>query len=248
MSTLTWSHVQNWIFKNPYKTQYIPQYVSEKHSVLGSISREDDGWIKTPVSPATPLSAILMAQNSYYEATPEMSRFPILRDETTDLQEKAVLHLKGRAWPARRTAEGISLCGIEEGKSSTWTAIGWRALCTLRECQIILINEEKKEISFFPEDIRNWSETIDTFCVDSDCRFVWTSTNAHRQLSAWIGKRESNSWTVEWPIADGTMDELKVQASKCPESFSGKIKKEVLQKKIGKSQSYQIITKWAELQ
>lgn len=244
MSIITWSHVQNWISKNPHKSASIPQYIPEKYTTLGVIGKEEDGWIKTPVSPATPLSAILLAQNSYYDATPETARRHILRDETTDLQEKSVLHLKGRAWPVRRTNEGINLCGIEEGRSSTWPAIGWRALCALRECQIIIINEEKKQISFYPEDIRNWSETIDTFCVDSDCRFLWTSSNPHIQLAAWISKRETNGWIIDWPEAEGTMEELKEQASKCPEGFTGKIKKEILQKKIGKSQSYQTIVKW----
>jgi hypothetical protein len=35
-------------------------------------------------------------------------------------------------------------------------------------------------------------------------------------------------------------------AAKCPESFVGKMTKDVLQKKIGKSQSYQTLGKWTE--
>ena len=246
MATLTWSHVRSWIVPNPYKSRSLPKYVSESQSVLGIQGREEDGWTKIPVSPPTPLSAALLAQDTYYEASSELSRRATLRDETTDLQEKAVLLLKGRAWPMRRTAEGLGACGLEEGRASDWPAIGWRAVCALRECQIICISEEKKEISFYPEDIRNWSNTIETFCVDSECRFLWTRTDAQACLGQWLSSRESASWTIQWPLAEGNMEELKAMAAKCPESFVGKMTKDVLQKKIGKSQSYQTLGKWTE--
>lgn len=246
MATLTWSHVRSWIDSNPYKSKPLPKYISEKQSVLGVQGREEDGWFKIPVCPATPLSAVILAQDSYYEASSELSRRATLRDETTDLQEKAVLLLKGRAWPVRRTAEGLGACGLEEGRSSDWPAIGWRAVCSLRECQIIIICEEKKEISFYPEDIRNWSNTIDTFCVDFECRFIWTRTSSQAYLRYWLDEREKAGWTVHWPLAEGNMEELKAMAAKCPESFTGKMTKDVLQKKIGKSQSYQILGKWTE--
>jgi hypothetical protein len=189
-----------------------------------------------------------MAQDSYYEASSELSRRAALRDETTDLQEKAVLHLKGRAWPSRRTAEGLGACGLEEGRASVWPAIGWRAICALRECQILVLNEEKKEISFYPEDVRTWSNTVDTFCVDSECRFIWTRANAPVYLGAWLGAQETKGWTIQWPLAEGTMEELKIMASKCPESFVGKMNKDALQKKIGKSQSCQTLFKWSVLE
>lgn len=246
MATLTWSHVRSWIESNPYKSRSLPKYISESQSVLGVQGREEDGWTKIPVSPATPLSAALLAQDTYYEASSELSRRATLRDETTDLQEKAVLLLKGRSWPMRRTAEGIGACGLEEGRASDWSAIGWRAICALRECQIICISEEKKEISFYPEDVRNWSSTIDTFCVDSECRFLWTRADAQVCLGQWLSSRESAGWTIHWPLAEGNMEDLKAMAAKCPESFAGKMTKDVLQKKIGKSQSYQTLGKWTE--
>lgn len=246
MATLTWSHVQTWIESNPFKNKSLPKYVSESQKVLDIQEREEDGWAKIRVSPATPLSAVLLAQDTYYEISPELSRRAALRDETTDLQEKAVLLLKGRTWPVRRTAEGLGACGLEEGRASIWPAIGWRAVCALRECQIVTICEDKKEISFYPEDIRTWSNTIDTFCVDSECRFLWTRSGAQAYLGKWLSSREAAGWTLNWPLAEGNMEELKAMAAKCPESFAGKMTKETLQKKIGKSQSYQTLVKWAE--
>lgn len=246
MTTLTWTQVQSWIAKNPYRTKFITPYVPSKESIEGEYTQTDmDGWVKSAVSPGTPLSCILMAQDTMYNASNQNMRKSFLRDETTDLQEKAVLHLKGRTWPVRRTAEGIAACGLEEGRASAWPVIGWRALCSLRECQLLIINQDKKEISFFPEDVRNWSSTVDTFCVDCDSRFIWTHPSVFSILEQWLAKYETNGWTVDWPIAEGTMEELKQAFQKTNEISSGKLNKDALQKRVGRAQTIELLHTWS---
>ncbi len=243
MATLTWTQVQTWMNSNPHATATLKGYTSAKHSIEGENEVTDQyGWTKTHVSPATPLSAILIAQDTLYNSSTEAGRKSLLRDETTDLQEKAVLHLKGRAWPVRRTAEGIAAAGMEEGRASAWTEIGWRAVATLRECQIVVINEDKKTLSFFPEDIRAWSQEIETICVDHEARFVWSNSSKNTNIVKWIGDLDTAGWSIDWPLADGTMDELKTAAEKA--GISGKAVKDVLRKKIGRSQSVQHLASW----
>ena len=243
MATLTWTQVQSWINSNPHATATLKGYISAKQSIEGDKEVTDQyGWTKTQVAPATPLSAILIAQDTIYSSSTEAGRRSLLRDETTDLQEKAVLHLKGRVWPVRRTAEGIVATGMEEGRASAWTELGWRAIATLRECQIIVVNEDKKTLAFFPEDVRAWSQEIETICVDHEARFVWTNDTAKVILVKWIGELETAGWSIDWPLTDGTMDELKSAAEKA--GISGKAVKDVLRKKIGRSQSIQHLTSW----
>lgn len=245
MSTLNWSQVQSWISTNPNSKVSLTPFVSSKQCIEGDNEIIDsEGWAKMSVNPATPLSAILLAQESTYQMSNENIRKSLLRDETTDMQEKAILHLKGRAWPVRRTAEGISACGLEEGRSSQWPDLGWRALCSLRECQLIVINNEKKTIRFFPEDTRSWSSEKDTFCVDYECRYIWTHFNATSVLSNYILVRENESYTIEWPIAEGSMDELKEIYKKMNESYTGKLNKETLQKRIGRQETFDLFTSW----
>jgi hypothetical protein len=179
-----------------------------------------------------------------YGAFNEASRRSTLRSETTDLQEKAVIHLKGRAWPVRRTAEGISACGLEEGRASSWPAIGWKALCELRECQIIVVNEDKKEIHFFPEDIRSWRSDVNTFCVEYECRFLWTHKNMCEILKVWLEEKEKESWSITWPLAEGSMEELKKEYASSSDSYSGKLIKETIQKRLGRLQSLKLISSW----
>jgi hypothetical protein len=245
MTTLTWTLVQPWLLKNPQRTKCVSPFISKKNRVEGDKEVTDtDGWTKMTCVPATPLSAVMLAQDALYQATPDHARAALLRDETTDLQEKAILLLKGRTWPVRRTSEGIVACGTEEGRASSWPSIGWRAICALRECQLVVMNTEAKQLSFFPEDIRTWSRDVDTICVDSECRFVYTHATPHSILSSWIAKYEQDGWTISWPIMEGSMEELKALISKIQIALVGKHNKEALQHRIGKAQSLQLLSEW----
>ena len=244
MTTLNWTHVQNWIQSNPNRSATLKPFVPTKQSVEGEMEQTDTlGWTKLPVSPSTPLSAVLLAQDLMYRSVTEGARGAILRDETTDCQEKATLHLKGRAWPVRRTAEGIAAVGMEEAKASAWTTLGWHAIAALREIQIVIMNEQTKTIEFVPEDIRSWSNETEIICIAHDARFVWTHPSSASILHKWIAHQAFHEWTIEYPLADGTMEELKTAAAK--HEIAGKHVKDELRKLIGRAQSIKHILSWA---
>ena len=244
MSTLPWSNVQTWIQSNPHQMKTLPPFKWARDCIEGSEDVSDaDGWTRMSVVPATPLSAILLAQDSMYHALPEHVRRSNLRDETTELQEACARHLKGRQWPIRRTNEGLSGCGLTEGRPVDWTEIGWRALATLRECQIILINQTAQTIRFFPEDVRCWSSSNETIWIDHECRYIW-SYPSKPNVKQWLHTKEQSGWTLQWPEADGTMDELRQAAQKVGEVMIGKVTKDVLMKRIGRAQSIHTLTLW----
>jgi hypothetical protein len=239
----TWEQVHTWIQVNPHKSASLSHYKHASQSIEGSNEVPDiEGWIKHRVDPPTPLSAILLFQDTMYSASPETARKAMLRDETTDLQEKATIHLKGRAWPIRRTAEGLSAVGLEEGRPSVWTELGWRALAILRECQFVVINESSKTIQFFPEDIRTWIPTTDILFLDHEARSIWTSSSPVHLLS-WLSKQESQNWSINWPLADGTMEELRSSAATLQLNTAGKLK-ETLRKLVGHGQAIHLLSKW----
>jgi hypothetical protein len=228
MATIKWSQVQAWLTKNPSASKSLVPFKAAEHEE----NVEQDGWLRTDVSPSTPLSAILLAQDAIYAATLPVNRRAILRDETTDLQEKAVLMLKGRQWPVRRTAEGISAAGIDEARS--WPEQGWRAVAALREVQIIVINNDAKRMQFFPEDVRAWSPEIEVLVIDHECRYIWSKRVDN--LCLWVQEKENDKWSIDWPLADGSMEELRAAAEACNES-SSKLVKDVLRRRVGRAQS-----------
>ncbi len=230
MATITWSQVQAWLTNNPHTSKALKPFKVVEHEE----KTEQGGWVRSDVSPSTPLSAILLAQDAIYSASLPVNRRSQLRDETTDLQEKAVLMLKGRQWPVRRTAEGISSCGIEETRK--WPDLGWCALAALREVQIILVNNDTKQIRFFPEDVRAWSSEIDVLVIDHECRYIWANEKTNVNIGLWVQEKEDAQWTIEWPLADGSMEELRSAAAACNEN-SLKLVKDVLRRRVGRAQS-----------
>ena len=244
MATLTWTQVQPWLRTNPHKVPLV-SYKSATISIQGHPETEGlfPGWTKKSVAPATPLSGILLAQDVLYSGLTEDARRTMLRDQTTDLQEKSVLHLKGRQWPIRRTAEGIVAAGLEEGKS--WPELGWEALCSLRECQILLLNEDKKQVSCFPSDLRTWSSSTPILIFDHEMRYV------HKQakpffLGLWFSQQEQAGWSLPWPVADGTVVELKAAAEKVNETVPAKITKDALSKRVGRAEAIHLLSQWSQ--
>lgn len=241
---LTWNTVKPWIERNPFQTAALKPFVPSVETVTGGSDVIDaKGWTRVSVSPATPLSAVLLAQDTLYAASPINSRHALLRDELTDLQEKAMLLLKGRQWPVRKTAEGLAAAGIQEGRASTWPVQGWRAICALRECQIVIINEEKKHISFFPEDVRTWSNEIETVFVEYEARYIWHRPTG-ASLALWLGAKEDAGWTLEWPVADGSMEDLKAAAVKLNLVLPPKCNKDSLTKRIGRAEAVHSLSQW----
>lgn len=244
MTEISWANVQTWIQSNPHQTKALTPFKWARDKVEGADEvKNADGWHQINASPSTPLSAILLAQDTMYQALPEHARMAVLRDETTELQESCARHLKGRQWPVRRTNEGISVCGLTEGRAADWTDIGWRALATLRECQIILVNQTAQTIRFFPEDVRCWSSSVETIWIDHECRYIW-SHPSKPNVKQWLSDKEVGGWSIQWPEAEGTMDELKQVAQKVGENISGKIMKDALMKRIGRAQSIHTLSSW----
>jgi len=242
MATLSWTSVQPWLSVNPHNIHLIPfKNASTSVEGLPELQGIIDGWTKQPVHPATPLSAVLLAQDPIFSSLNEGARRTIIREEVTDMQEKSILMLKGRQWPIRRTSEGIVAVGLEEGRS--WPELGWTALCALRECQIITLNEDKKIIKFFPEDVRTWSVNTEVLIMDHEVRYLHKQAPKF-QLCLWLSQKEVEGYIISWPLAEGSMVELKEKAEKLHQSIHGKVVKEQLCKRVGKAEGIHHLTSW----
>ena len=243
---IEWKTVESWISNNPHKDVSLPCARLNESIEFESEATDAKGWKTVHVSPATPLSVALYIQDAIYSSSSQGARKTLLRDETTDLQEKATLHLKGRTWPVRKTAEGLANIGLEEERHSLWTSHGWRALCVLRNCQFVVLNQKTKEMKFYPEDLRTWSQDIDTIFVDTTARSMYIPPKG-LQFKQWIQEQEANSWVIDWPTPDGTMDELKALAEKVNVS-TVKVTKDILQHRIGEAQCLKMLESWSPFQ
>ena len=242
MGTVSFEKVKEWVSKNHSQPVKLSVFLGKDTIHATEDSQQSDGWSKRLITPSTPLSAVLMLQDDMYNAIPSTARHSQLRDMTTDLQEKATLHLKGRAWPVRRTAEGLAAVGLETEKHSLWTPLGWRALCHLCECQIVVFNEALKSLVFYPEDVRIWSKERPVYIMDATAHTVLIGPEGYNLLT-WICKHEKEGYEVNWPIMEGTMEEIKAAAVAVGEA-TVKITKDKLGAKVGRAQSVRLLKSW----
>jgi hypothetical protein len=114
----------------------------------------------------------------------------------------------------------------------------------LRHVQVVCFNEEKKTVWTYPEDLRAWSKHRTTLWVDGRCeKMLDHPADPCGGLGLWLSQREAEGWTIPWPVADGSLEEIKaVMVEKdypAPKPAFGqtKVKKEDWARALGRSEA-----------
>ena len=91
------------------------------------------------------------------------------------------------------------------------------ALAFLYEVQLVFVDEANKKISWSPEDVRTWSTERPVWALSLGSRAVFHKTGEEsvgKQLGNWVSSRELEKWRIQWPVADGTLEDLKGRLGK----------------------------------
>lgn len=228
----TWEQIVSFLEKNPFQEKtlaYTPPVLSIEPPPILS---ERKGWVLEKVEPPTPLSCLLMCVSSEYASLTVDMRRIFLREALTGLQEKATKHLKGRAWPVKRTYD--SLVAIAESEKVTeWSILGLSAIAELYECQFVWFHDEKKTLQFIPENPRMWKEDRSIYFLRTDARAILESPEGwtQKQFGEWLKEKEGAGWDIDWhvaPLEKCTLTELKEMAEKGAIQLPQKATKAVL--------------------
>lgn len=244
----TWEQVVSFLEKNPFQEKtlsYTPPALSIEPRVQLSEKR---GWVLEKVEPPTPLSCLLMCVSSEYASLTVDMRRIFLRDALTSLQEKATKHLKGRAWPAKKTYDSIVAISESE-KASEWSILGLSAIAELYECQFIWFHDEKKTAQFIPENPRMWKADRPVYFLRTDARAILESPDdwTQKNLGEWIKEKEGAGWDIAWhvaPLEKLTLVELKEMAEKDGIQLPQKATKAVCAHTLAIGQTIALFNSW----
>jgi hypothetical protein len=67
-------------------------------------------------------------------------------------------------------------------------------------------------VRFFPADPRTWSTELPVWGGTTGSRAVLHAPqegSVGKGLAAWVGEREQEGWKIDWPEAEGTLEEIK---------------------------------------
>lgn len=206
------------ILKNPNKS-IVPEHIAmpgEGDSAPVDESTEFQygvSWAR--LQPPGPLSLYLWSTNPEYRAGSEAQRRTALHDIVVKFMER-VQH--GEVGSSRKISkakmtEALNVT-VENASDENFDALE-RAVSTLGNVQWVRMNENEKKVTFVPEDLRLWSMDRPTLWTRERYRSAgeWQGGSAFtlKQLGKWISDLEEQKWSFEYPLAEGTLEQLKTE-------------------------------------
>jgi len=217
--------------KNPHrneKVSSIPIRVVSDTNETEEVPSTLCGWVPTPLEPPGPLAGILWKTNPEYRAGSIHVRRTIIRETILKLQARVENELRGRKWSRSKIIEQLSLQQSADISPPQDTKDLNEALAHFYEIQIVFVNEATKKISWVPEDPRTWSANKPVWALSVGSRAIFHRSNEESvatQLSQWVSDREYQSWKVSWPVADGTLEDIRSKINAMNVSLGPRLEK-----------------------
>jgi len=186
------------------------------------------GWTPTPLEPPGPLAAILWKTNPEFRAGTAHIRRSILRDTIIALQLRVDSELRGRQWSRKKIHEQLSAQQTADTSPPQDTKELDIALAHLYEIQIVFIDEANKKIKWVPEDLRTWSPSIPVWGLSVGSRAIYHGPNESSvgsNLSKWLSDRENDGWHTQYPVAEGTLESMKLALAELNAGVGSRIEK-----------------------
>jgi hypothetical protein len=204
------------IEKNPHKSLVLDtiRMPGEFDSALADESTETHygvSWAR--LQPPGPLSLFLWSTNAIYRAGTETLRRNMLNEKIIDLQERVQNGEipSSRKFTRSKLSDAMGMT-IENASEENFECLE-KTISTLGGVQWIRIHENERKITCIPDDLRLWT---------ADKPILWTreryrsagevvSEFSLKNLGKWVGDREAEGFTFDYPLAEGTLETLKQQ-------------------------------------
>ena len=206
------------------------------------------GWVPTPLEPPGPVAAILWKTNPEFRAGSLSIRKTILRETIIKLQERVERELRGHRWSRKKITEQLVAQQSSDASPPQNTRELNDALAFLYEVQFVFVDEANKKISWSPEDVRAWSTDRPVWALSLGSRAIFHKTGEEsvgKQLGSWVSNRELEKWRIQWPIASGTLEDLKGRLNLGMGLRVEKPKKADYAAAIGRAEAIQTLAKFA---
>jgi hypothetical protein len=208
--------IQSWVSNNPHrKREVIPieiSTVSDTQEGEVPVTAVAGGWVPTPLEPPGPLSLYLWKTDPEFRAGTPPVRRTIIRDTILHLTERVENELRSIKWSRKKVLEQLAEQQTSAVSPPMDTHELDNALCYLYGYQKVSVDEANKKIRFFPTDPRMWSNDVPVWGATAGSRAVLHRAGEEsvgHGLGIWIGEREAESWKVDWPEAEGTLEDIK---------------------------------------
>jgi hypothetical protein len=208
--------IQSWAEKNPHRTrEVIPieiSVVSDTQEGVEAPATLPGGWSPTPLEPPGPVSLYLWKTDPEFRGATPAVRRTILRDMILKITERADAELRGIKWQRKKILEQVAAQQTAAVSPPMDTHELDTGMCALFGYQKVSVDEANKKVRFFPADPRTWSAELPVWGATTGSRAVLHArgeSSVGVGLAAWVCEREREGWKIDWPEADGTLEDIK---------------------------------------
>jgi hypothetical protein len=193
------------ISENPSKHMSLPMFTREiqmnpKNTLWGGELRI--------LSPAKLMTAFNYLKDPLMVLAGQAYVSTQVRDTSFQLQEKAVASIRGNRKLTKATmADALSAMNPTVDQTKKVAMI----LYAIYEVKTVCFDSEAKTLWTVPEDLRRWSPGP-AIWIDARCEHMidWSSDGAKEvKMGEWLSDREEDGWSISWPVAEGSFEEIK---------------------------------------
>jgi hypothetical protein len=239
--------VQALVKENPHRTRKVSpieiRVDSDTQEGVDAPASAVGGLVPTPLEPPGPVALLLWKTDPEFRAGTAAIRRTILRDKIIAIHERVEAELRGVKWSRKKILEQLSAQQTAAVSPPMETPELDTGLCALFGYQKVVVDEANKKVRFFPADPRTWSKELPIWGATTGARAA-----LHRQgeesmcvgLAKWLTDREEEGWKIDWPEADGTLEEIKgkmVQRGISVSNMIGKPKKADYAATLGRAEA-----------
>ena len=235
------------IDKNPYRDIALELRPSASSLRRAQSAETWDCFFQSPLNPPGSLSQFLCMIDSLYEAASPTLRKQIQTEKVLEIQQRVDTELVGRKWSRKKIHDALG----EQLNSQTppQSDLVDQVLCELYGYQKVTIHRKTKLISFCPSDLRLWTTNRPIFVGDDEGCWAYEPVQPKNFL-AWLTTKEDEQWKVQWPTADGKLEDIRSEVLKrnliahtLPGSESTKLKKDDWARTLGRCEAIETLNR-----
>ncbi len=215
--------IKEWAGKNPHSAVTLKrtplmlikpsnsEYIMETYKFIAG---PGGSWSSDELEPAGIISYILWSRDPLFRVADKLLKRQIYNESILKLQFEMENKISGTKFSRsrRRLVEvlnSVTGAGLAP-KDVLLLQEVWANILGVQFVKISTGTEGGRHISFIPS-VETWSPSKKIIFVDSNfkCVFIPPIDNYERKtLSSYISAVEVAGWTIEWPLADGSKEEL----------------------------------------
>ncbi len=254
--------IRSWAAANPHRdaTLKVPSSLDlcpEHTNYVMDTYKFPDGagpWQLVKLDPAGLVSFALWLKDPLYKAGEGLLRRQLLNEGHISL--RASFEAAAPSRKRRRLVELFENIDLFRSAEAADLRAFWETWATVLCCQFVQISSRgEKRISFVPEDLSRWSSSRPVYYVDEGVETIFLPPKGDYNnrgiegygLAKYVADRMEDGWTVNWPIAEGTKEELEQELLPILNfvTVSEKAKKAELAAIIGRHRAIEALQKFS---